>query len=114
MSGVEERVRRALEEYNRYHAPEAEARLVEAGEDRIVVEFRGSFCTTCGFYDYFDDLVYTLEDYGVRVYVERVEETEWGAVVTYRLLKPGEERPAVRIAQPEKLVLILGAEQPET
>lgn len=107
MSEVVERVKRAIEEYNRYHAPEAEARLLEARGDSLVVEFRGSFCTTCGFYDYFDDLVYVLEDHGVRVYVEEVEETEWGAVVRYRVLKPGEERPAVRVAQPERLVLIL-------
>ncbi len=100
-------MREALREYNRYHAPEAEARLVEISGDRIVVEFTGSFCATCGFYDYFDDLVYTLEDHGVRAYVEEVEETGDGAVVAYRILGPGEERPAVRRAEPERLVLIL-------
>ncbi len=105
---MEEHVRRAIEEYNRYHAPEAEAKLVEARGDTIVVEFRGSFCTTCGFYDYFDDLVYVLEDHGVRTYVEEVRETGEGAVVTYRLLGPGEERPAIRRAEPEKIVLMLG------
>lgn len=93
----------ALEEFNRLHGVEARARLIQAEGDKFVVEFTGSFCVTCGFYDYFEDLVYILADRGIRAGIVKVEEFEGGALVEYRLLREGEKW---RFA-PEKQVLIL-------
>lgn len=56
----------ALELYNRYHSPEAEARIVEfnEGEGKLVVEFSGTFCMTCGIRDWVEDFKYVLKGMG--------------------------------------------------
>ncbi|MGC9108379.1 MAG: hypothetical protein ACP5IE_09385 [Infirmifilum sp.] len=98
-----EAVTAAIEEFNRLHGSEATARLVRIEGERFTVEFRGSFCVTCGFYDYFEDLVYILAEKGFRAGIVSVEEVEDGGIVEYRLLKPGESWRFV----PEKQILIL-------
>lgn len=80
-----ERILKAIEEYNRYRTREAEARLISVEGDRIKVEIAGSFCYTCGFYDYLEDLVYELEDNGVHGEISEVEERGEGAIVTIKL-----------------------------
>ena len=77
-----------IREYNRYRVPEVEARLLEFNGRDIVVEFKGSFCYTCGFYDYFDDFALELEDRGVKVERVSVEErlSEERAIVRFRIV----------------------------
>jgi hypothetical protein len=53
-------VDRAVEEYNRFRSPEAFARIIERRGDGFVVEFSGSFCATCGVYDWLEDLRYEI------------------------------------------------------
>lgn len=62
---VNEVIERALNEYNDYHAPEAIARCVDIKGNYFVVDFEGYICFSCGFYDYFEDLIYLLLKYGV-------------------------------------------------
>jgi len=100
---LEEALREAVEEFNRYHGAEGRARVLWVEGDRFAVEFRGSFCVTCGFYDYFEDFAYLLAGRGFRAGIVSVEELEDGAVVEYRPLREGEEW---RFA-PERVVLIL-------
>ena len=66
----------AIEEYNRYRAPEAKAELISFNGASFKVRFIGSFCYTCGFYDYLEDLKIILEEKGVNVEIRRVEEIE--------------------------------------
>lgn len=87
MKNISKIVEKAIERYNKYHGSESKARLIETSENEIVVEFRGPFCTTCGFYDYFDDLAYELEDLGLKARCTDVQELEDGAVVKFRLEK---------------------------
>ena len=50
----------------------------------ILVEFTGSFCETCGFYDYFDDFRILLEDdFGLKTDTKKIEEIHEGAVVEF-------------------------------
>ena len=56
------RVSRAIENYNKYRSPEATARLLSLEEDRLEVELSGTSCTTCGFYDWIDDLRWDIMD----------------------------------------------------
>lgn len=91
MKNISKIVEKAIERYNEYRGSESKARLIETSEKEIVVEFRGSFCTTCGFYDYFDDLTYELEDLGLKARCVDVQELEDGAVVKFRLEKRGEK-----------------------
>ncbi len=70
-------IHRAVKIYNRYRRPEAEAQILRVSEDKVVVEFRGSFCRTCGIRDWVEDFKYVLEDLGVEneliEYIEPVE-----------------------------------------
>ena len=54
---------KAIAMYNRYHSPEATARLIECKDDELLGEFEGSFCQTCGAYDYLEDFVYELKNF---------------------------------------------------
>ncbi len=99
--GLRGAVEEAVEEFNRHHGAEASARVVEWLEDGFRVEFTGSFCLACGFYDYFDDLALMVRERGYEVEVAGVEEFEGGALVEYRLAGEGVSR-----ARPQRLVLI--------
>ena len=59
---IREAVERAVENYNRYRRPEAAARILEVKGDSVLVEFSGSFCYTCGVYDWLEDLIYELRE----------------------------------------------------
>lgn len=74
--------------------------VVEWFDDGFRAEVEGSFCLTCGFYDYFDDLAYLIKERGYDVEVVVVEEREGGASVEYRLASR-----ALR-AQPRREILV--------
>ena len=59
---IREAVEKAVENYNRYRRPEAAARILEVKEGSVLVEFSGSFCYTCGVYDWIEDLIYELRE----------------------------------------------------
>jgi len=56
-------VLKAVEAYNHFRSPEATAKLVTIREDELTVDFKGSFCRTCGAYDYLEDFIYELKDF---------------------------------------------------
>ena len=58
-------IEEAKQLYNRYRAPESIAEVVKISNDKIIIEFRGSFYETCGLYDWIEDMRYILEDLGV-------------------------------------------------
>ena len=72
-AGVLERV---LREFNRLHGSEAEARILSTGDDEVIIEFEGSFCATCGLYDYFEDLKWEALDFGLELEPFEVIEAE--------------------------------------
>jgi superoxide reductase len=78
-----EKIEEAIQEFNRYRSPEAKAKLVRIDRNKFKVEFSGTFCNTCGFYDYFDDLKIILEDKGIKSKVSKIEEKEGGAIVSF-------------------------------
>lgn len=57
-------VLRAIELYNKFRAPEAEARLLDLEGNVLVIEFRGPFCETCGVRDWVEDLAYVIKSMG--------------------------------------------------
>lgn len=57
-------VKEAVEEYNHFRRPEAEAEIAELKGEEFTVIFKGPFCRSCGIYDYFEDLIYTLKRKG--------------------------------------------------
>jgi len=80
-------IEKAIEKYNKYRSPEATAKLVSFSEKSFVVEFSGSFCKTCGFYDYFDDFRIVLGEFGIKVKIKEIRETEAGGIVKYEVEK---------------------------
>jgi hypothetical protein len=74
--GLKKLVDRAIELYNRYRAPEAEASLLRIEGDVVIVIFRGSFCETCGINDWVEDFKYVLEELGVEAQLFRIDEPE--------------------------------------
>jgi hypothetical protein len=76
-------IKGAIEEFNKYRSPEATAKLISNRERSFKIEFSGPFCRTCGFHDYFDDLLIFLENLGLKAKLGKVKETNSGAVVEF-------------------------------
>jgi hypothetical protein len=83
LENLERKVNEAIRLFNKYRAPEANAKLIKFDNRKIVVDFTGIFCRTCGFYDYFDDLKIFLEERGIKSKVSKIEEKENGAIVIF-------------------------------
>lgn len=67
---------KAIELYNKYRSPEAHARLMGIKGDFVFIEFSGSYCMTCGLYDWIEDFVYVLEDLNVKAKLVDVIDSE--------------------------------------
>ncbi len=50
-----------LAEYNKYRSPEVTAKFLRFKDGKLVLEFEGTFCNTCGFHDYFEDFIYEMK-----------------------------------------------------
>lgn len=73
-------IRRAVDEYNRYRGAEAKARILSIDKEILTIEIRGSFCYTCGFYDWIEDMVYTFDEFNIESQIIEVKELEDGAI----------------------------------
>ena len=81
-----ERINAGIHEYNRYRMNLVEAELKELDEASFLVFFDGSFCETCGYYDYYEDLQVLLEDdYGVNSRIIEINHIEKGDLVRFKL-----------------------------
>ena len=79
-------IENAIGEFNKYHSPEANTKLVSMSDKSIKIEFTGTFCHTCGFYDYFDDYKILLEEKGLKAVIGEINEGDEKAVVTFEIL----------------------------
>ena len=66
-------VLRTIDIYNRYRSPETTAKLISVEKDDFIIDFEGSFCTSCGVRDYFEDFIYELETINKTFKVELAE-----------------------------------------
>lgn len=74
---------RAIETYNEYRSPMATADLLEADRETFLVRFEGPFCRMCCDYDYFEDLRYELDEYGVDPETLEVADIEYVGEETF-------------------------------
>ncbi|MEM2740148.1 MAG: hypothetical protein QXQ29_05045 [Candidatus Bathyarchaeia archaeon] len=74
-----------IDEYNKYRSPEVTAKIESAGIDYIEILFKGTFCYTCGFYDYFEDFVIEARDSGILLSIEKIVEIDDGAIVRFKV-----------------------------
>jgi len=82
---VEKKSKLGSKKFNKYRSPEAKAKLLRLEEKEVVVDFTGTFCRTCGYYDYFDDLKIFLEERGIRAKILEIKEKIDGATVSFSL-----------------------------
>lgn len=59
------KISKAIEKYNKYRAPESNVKLEKIRNKHILLIFYGPFCKSCGIYDYFDDFIFFLRDFGL-------------------------------------------------
>lgn len=81
-------IEKAIEEYNKYRSPEVTAKLLSLNRNFFEIEFKGYFCYTCGFYDYFDDLKILLEDLNIKTKIIEIIEKDEGAIVKFSVKTP--------------------------
>jgi hypothetical protein len=91
MKTLRPRIEKATKNHNKYRNPEAIAQLISTeGEDAFTVSFTGTFCSSCGLYNYFEDLLYELlDEAGIKtkiVTAEKEHATE-SFKVTYTILE---------------------------
>ena len=85
MTSNEEKIVKAIEEFNRYRSPEAKTKFLSAKKKSFKMEFKGPFCLSCGFFDYFDDFKVFSEELGLEIEITEIEEKSDGAVVEFRM-----------------------------
>ncbi|MEM0211919.1 MAG: hypothetical protein QXM35_04690 [Candidatus Methanomethylicia archaeon] len=67
---------RVIEEYNRFRSPEAIASIIKLEDNYFIISFKGYFCFTCGFYDWFEDFRLILEDYGFKTEINEINQVD--------------------------------------
>jgi hypothetical protein len=82
---ISEVIAKAVKDFNKYRYPEAKAKLISLSKKSLKIEFTGPFCTTCGFYDYFDDFRLILEEKGLKTKTGEKEGMDQGAVVEFNI-----------------------------
>ena len=55
-------IERAIANFNRLRSPEAHAEFIGFANNELYVRFSGTFCRTCGMLDYFEDLIFELDE----------------------------------------------------
>jgi len=86
LAKLKDAIEETILEYNRYRSSEVEAKLILIKDNIIEMEFRGTFCYTCGFYDYFEDHGIMLEEKGIYAKMEDILEIEDGGIVRFRVM----------------------------
>ncbi|MEM0202813.1 MAG: hypothetical protein QXO16_01055 [Archaeoglobaceae archaeon] len=74
------RFKRAVEKFNTYHSPEANAEILGIEGDKVFVKMTGVFCISCGVFDYFEDIAIEAD-----AEILSYEEVEDGFLLEYRL-----------------------------
>lgn len=63
------------------------AELRHFNTEQISIYFEGSFCQTCGYYDYFDDLQVIFEDdFNIKTKIINIESRQEGDIVEFEII----------------------------
>ena len=73
----------AVNEFNKYHGKISKANLISINKNFFKIKFKGSFCHTCGFYDYFDDFRISLEENNLNADILNINEINEVAIVKF-------------------------------
>lgn len=81
------KIKKGIEEFNKFRAPEATAELISFKNKVLEVKFSGPFCFSCGIYDYFEDLKIFLEEQDLKTEIKIIEEVEDGFLVKFKVVR---------------------------
>lgn len=70
------KVKEAIDFYNKYRSPEAKAKLLTYDPPYIKILFEGFFTCTCGINDWVEDFVYLSKNIDLEVELVSIEEPE--------------------------------------
>ncbi|MCC6034431.1 MAG: hypothetical protein LM567_02900 [Desulfurococcaceae archaeon] len=87
---------KAIELYNRLHGVEAQAKIIDVNGEKVIIEFTGTFCHTCGVRDWLEDLAYLLVSMGYNAklveYIEpKGEEFQYKRIGVFQIKHGSEE-----------------------
>ncbi len=82
---LRERVSKAVDMFNRYRSPEATVTLQSFSGTSCQMKFTGCFCHTCGFHDYFNDLIVFLEEEECIGQIVDIAEDREESIVTFAI-----------------------------
>ncbi len=71
---LREKIEKSIQLYNKYRSPEATAQLIELSDNEIKIKLSGTYCETCGLYDWIEDLKYILEDHDIKTEIDKIVE----------------------------------------
>ncbi|MGB9758802.1 MAG: N-glycosylase/DNA lyase [Thermoproteota archaeon] len=75
---------RAIKDFQKFHGKEVVAETLDIEDGKISVLFGGNICNTCGIYDYFEDLLISLEKFSSSSWlIASVEDLQTSYKVTY-------------------------------
>jgi len=91
-----EDLNRVVELYNKLHGVEAQAKIINVNGEKVIIEFTGTFCHTCGVRDWLEDLVYLLVPSGYTAklveYIEpEGEEAQYKRIGVFKIKRISEE-----------------------
>ncbi len=75
-----------IEEYNKFRSPEATAKCIEFKGKKILIEFNGPFCTSCGVLDYFEDFIIEAERKNFKLTLNRIKQLDFDSyLIEFRI-----------------------------
>jgi hypothetical protein len=88
MPELPEAILTAVQRFNQHRSPEATAEVIGLENNVLCVRFTGTFCATCGWADYFEDLAFELDPSGPisLVVIDFEEESGESYRVRYRVM----------------------------
>jgi hypothetical protein len=72
----EEIILKIIEKYNRFRSPEATAKFIDKKNGKILINFSGPFCSSCGVIDYFEDFVIEANSKNLKLIIKNVEQMD--------------------------------------
>lgn len=86
---LKNKILEAIKEFNEFRSPEATAELISMNNDTIIVKMSGTYCRSCGLYDYFEDLSWKFKDYlNVNVKISSTRRLDpFSYEIVYKLVK---------------------------
>lgn len=72
-----ETILKIIKEYNKLRSPEATAKFIKKKNEKILINFSGPFCASCGVIDYFEDFVIEANSNNVKLNIRDIDQIDF-------------------------------------